>query len=79
MVMVNKIWPAIGKIDFLLPVVLDEAVILVSSSEPGAETEGIERVGEILLALSSPIILRGKLLSRLRNVSYSVVSGLRNY
>lgn len=70
MVMITRIWPAVGKIDFFIPLVLDEAVTLVSALEPGVETEITERISEILLALSSSgPMLRGKLLARLRQVN----------
>lgn len=66
--MSTRIWPAIGKLDFLLPLVLDESVRAVTAFDVGSEVDPICTVSEIVVNLAAGPALRGKLLARLRRV-----------
>jgi neurofibromin 1 len=62
----SRIYPALGKIEYLIPTILNEAVRAVTTCAP--DTDPYSQFSEILVAVSAGTLLRGKLLARLRKV-----------
>lgn len=64
--MQSRVWPTIERIEAYIPMILDELVKAATQSEVGSAD--FEKAISVVGAFSS-IVTRGKLLSRLRQVS----------
>ncbi|KAM0749716.1 hypothetical protein T439DRAFT_302673 [Meredithblackwellia eburnea MCA 4105] len=62
----TRIWPAVGKIEFLIPLLLDESVRCITAYDIGSSSDPCPIVTEILVSLSAGNLLRGRVVSRLR-------------
>ena len=64
----TRIWPAVGKLDFLIPLLIDECIRSITSYDIGSAADPCPVVCQVLVALAGGTLVRGRIVTRLRKV-----------